>query len=229
MSTQLQIINKVLRRLREDTVATADETTYSKMVAEFLNEAKRYVEDAWDWLNLRQTVVVTTTSGTYSYTLTGAGDRYRILRDYSQDPLGWDVFDDTNDVNLQKAPSGYMTRMLLDNSPQSGNPIYFDINGQSGGDPQVNLWPIPGSTLSINFNMVIPQDDFAVDGSDDNTELTVPDWPVVLKCYALILGERGEDGGTSQAEAESRAEKALHDAIMLEMMMAPEEQVARIE
>jgi len=228
MPTQLQIINKVLRRLREDTVATADETTYSKMVAEFLNEAKRYVEDAWDWLNLRQTVVVTTAAGTYNYSLTGAGDRYRILRDYSQEPLGWDVFNDTQDYNLTKAPSGWMTRQLLSDSTQN-DPYYFDVNGQSGGDPVVNLYPTPGSVQSINFNMVIPQADFAVDGSDDNTELTVPDWPVVLKCYALILGERGEDGGTSQATAEARAEKALHDAIMLEMMMLPEEQVARID
>jgi len=229
MSTQLQIVNKVLRRLRESEASTVASSAYSKMVAEYLNEAKRYVEDAWDWLHLRQTLVVTTVAGTYKYTLTGAGDRCRILRDYSTNPPGWDVINNTEDYNLWKAPSSaYMTRMLTGNSTQTGNPIYFDINGQSGGDPQADLWPTPGSVMAINFNMVIPQDDFEVDGTNNNTELTVPDWPVILKTYALVLGERGEDGGTSQSKAEAAAESALWDAITLEMMMNPEESDARV-
>ena len=224
MATQLQIVNSVLRRLRENTVATVGANTYSKMVAEFVNEAKRYVEDRWDWLNLRQTIVVPTVAGIYKYTLTGAGDRYRILRDYSTNPVGWDVINNTRDYNLWKAPSSaWMTRHLTSNSVQSGDPIYFDINGQSGGDPQVDLFPIPGSAMEINFNLVIPQADFATDGTDDSTELAVPAWPVILKAYALVLAERGEDGGSSQRKAEEAAERALFDAIQLEMGHNPEE------
>lgn len=224
MSTQLQIVNKVLTRLRESTVASVDDTSYSKLIAELLNQAKMHVEDEWDWFHLRQTITVTTASGTFKYTLTGAGDRCRILRDYSVNPTGWDVVNDTEDYNLTKAPSsGWMTRQLLNNSVQTGNPFWFDMNGQSGGDPQVDLFPIPGAIQTIKFNLVIPQDDFATDGTDDSTELTVPDWPVILKTYALALEERGEDGGTSQKKADDAADDALWTAIMREMSINSEE------
>ena len=51
------IINKVLRRLREDTVAAdwigdladSDADDYQKLIGDFVNEAKQIVEDAWSW------------------------------------------------------------------------------------------------------------------------------------------------------------------------------------
>ena len=58
--TYLQAVNKVLRRLRENTVNSVDETLYSRLVGEFINDANRMVEDAWDWSSLRETKVVTT-------------------------------------------------------------------------------------------------------------------------------------------------------------------------
>ena len=45
MSTQyLTIVNEVLRRLREDEVSAVANTAYSKMVGDFVNDAKRIVE-----------------------------------------------------------------------------------------------------------------------------------------------------------------------------------------
>ena len=65
--TYIDLINNVLRRLREDTVTTVDESSYSLMVGDFINDAKRLCEDATDWSALRQTLAVTTTQGTFSY------------------------------------------------------------------------------------------------------------------------------------------------------------------
>jgi hypothetical protein len=48
--TYLQLVNKVLTRLREDTVSTVSQNTYSALVGEFVNDAKRLVEDAWTGL-----------------------------------------------------------------------------------------------------------------------------------------------------------------------------------
>jgi len=200
--TYLQIINAVLRRLREDTVAAYNTSDYSTLIGDFVNEVKREVEDSWNWTQLRSTVQITTASGTYQYTLAGGGDRYRILQ----------VINDTEDYDLQKGSYNYMNRWLTQNGSQNGKPFWYDINGQSGGDPIVNLYPIPDGAYNINFNMIIPQDDLAA----SDTELTVPDYPVLLGAYARALSERGEDGGLMYAEAQRQYDKALGDAIALD-------------
>ena len=65
MSTQyLTLVNSVLRRLREDEVSAVANTAYSKMVGDFVNDAKIQVENAHDWSALRTTVVVSASSGT---------------------------------------------------------------------------------------------------------------------------------------------------------------------
>ncbi len=47
--TYLEIINEVLARLRESSVQTSAQTTYSSLVGRFVNDAKRQVEDAYSW------------------------------------------------------------------------------------------------------------------------------------------------------------------------------------
>ena len=47
--TYLNAVNSVLRRLRENEVATVQATNYSKLVGDFVNDDKDLVESAWDW------------------------------------------------------------------------------------------------------------------------------------------------------------------------------------
>jgi hypothetical protein len=54
--TYLNLVNNVLRRLREDEVSSVQDNTYSKMVGDFVNDAKKFVESAWDWSALRTTL-----------------------------------------------------------------------------------------------------------------------------------------------------------------------------
>ena len=44
--TYLNLINGVLRRLRETTVSTYTETTYSTMIGDLINDAKTTIEEA---------------------------------------------------------------------------------------------------------------------------------------------------------------------------------------
>ncbi len=46
----LQLVNSVLRRMREDETSSVESTTdsYVKLIGEFVNDARRIVEDAWD-------------------------------------------------------------------------------------------------------------------------------------------------------------------------------------
>ena len=47
--TYLNLVNGVLRRLREDEVSNVSESTYSKMVGDYVNDAEDVLETAWDW------------------------------------------------------------------------------------------------------------------------------------------------------------------------------------
>ena len=56
--TYLNIMNNVLRRLREEEVNSVNDSTFSKMAGDFINDAKTVVEQAADWSALRDTLVI---------------------------------------------------------------------------------------------------------------------------------------------------------------------------
>ena len=56
-TTYLAIMNSVLRRLREDEVSEVTQTTYSKMVGDYINDAKEAVENSHDWSTLRLSLI----------------------------------------------------------------------------------------------------------------------------------------------------------------------------
>jgi hypothetical protein len=58
--TYLELVNDVLVRLRETSVSTVSETSYSSLIGKFVNDAKRQIEDAFAWNVLVQTITVTT-------------------------------------------------------------------------------------------------------------------------------------------------------------------------
>ena len=77
--TYLNLVNGVLRRLREDEVSNVSESTYSKMVGDYVNDAKDLVETAWDWSPLRNTLTITTSNGDNLYSLTGSRNEGKVL------------------------------------------------------------------------------------------------------------------------------------------------------
>jgi hypothetical protein len=100
--TYLQIINAVLRRLRETEVTDVNETDYSKLIGEYVNSVKKEVEAAWDWNALRTTLTLNTVDGVFNYTLLGSGSRFRVS----------DVVNDTSNYMLQQKGSAWMNQSL---------------------------------------------------------------------------------------------------------------------
>ena len=47
-TTYLTLVNSVLKRLLEKTVTSVSQNQYSHLIGEFVNDAKREVEDAWN-------------------------------------------------------------------------------------------------------------------------------------------------------------------------------------
>lgn len=208
--TYLNLVNNVLRRLREDEVSGVQDTTYSKLVGDFVNDAKRIIEDSWDWSALRTTLTVTTSTGIFNYVLTGSQNRIKVL----------DVINDTSNIFMQYQTQHWFNNKYLNQDPVSGAPEYYTYNGvNSSGDTQVDLYPKPDATYSIRFNCILRPDDLSADA--DN--LSIPAQPVIHLAVALLARERGETGGTSAAEYFGIADKYLSDAIALDAQKHPEE------
>lgn len=211
MATYLDTVNNVLRRLREPTVQSVDDTPYSSMVGVLVNDAKREVEDATEWNALSSTVTVSTVAGTYNYTLTGAGTRFRVI----------DVVNDTNNIMLQNAPTTWMTQQFLFTSDNDrGSPMYYNFNGvDSNGDTQVDLFERPDGVYSIRFNLVVPQAEL----STNTTRILVPAHLVAMLAYAKAIAERGEDGGNLSSEAYTMYKLALANEVAIERNRYSEE------
>ena len=77
--TYLEVVNNVLRRIREEEVPSVDSTTSSKMIGDFVNDAKKIVETSWDWSALRTTVVFTTSENVFTYPLLDTKDTVKAL------------------------------------------------------------------------------------------------------------------------------------------------------
>jgi len=213
--TYLELVNDVLTRLRETNVSTVTETTYSALIGKFVNDAKRQVEDAYTWNVLNQTVTVTTTSGTSSYSLTGTGQKFRIN----------DAINTTSVITLDNTTVADMTRKLNFGTPSQGIPSEFCFNGVDGnGDTKIDLFPVPSGVFTLLFDLTIPQANLSVDG----TSVKVLDYLVAQNAYARALMERGEDGGTTTSDAYVLYKGMLSDAVAMESTRYPEDNFVAI-
>ncbi len=201
--TYLQIVNSVLRRLRETEVSSVNDNAYSKMIGEFVNDSKRIVEDSYNWNALYDTLSATTTADVFNYVLVGSGQRFRVV----------DVLNDTSNWFLKEKSTTWFDQQFLLTTPQKGSPMYYNFNGvDANGDTQVDLFPIPDGTYDVRFNIVKPQ----VPLVNNTDAVQVPAEPIVFLAYARALAERGEDGGLASNEASQLYRQSLADAIALE-------------
>jgi hypothetical protein len=213
--TYLELVNDVLTRLRETNVSTVSETAYSALIGKFVNDAKRQIEDSYTWNVLNQTITVTTTSATSSYSLTGAGQKFRMN----------DAINTTSVITLDNISVADMNRKLNFGTPSQGIPSEFCFNGVDGsGDTKIDLFPVPSGVFTLLFDLTIPQANLSADG----TTVKVLDYLVTQSAYARGLIERGEDGGTASSEAYALFRGMLSDAIAMESTRYPEDNFVAI-
>ena len=212
MATYLDVVNNVLRRLREPVVSSVNDTDYSSMIGVMVNDAKREVEDAYDWNALSDTLTAVTAADIFNYVLEGSRTRFRVI----------DVYNDTTDSELRYAPTTWMNRQFIITDNQKGEPEYYNFNGvDANGDTQVDLCPIPDGVYTLRFNMIIPQADLAT----DNDRILVPDHLVSMLAYSKAIAERGEDSGLLSSEAYQMYRLSLADAVAIERNHYLEEMV----
>ena len=220
--TYLDLINAVLVRLREErvTAATFDLNPYSRVIAACVNDAKRQVENSWNWSANRRVDTITVIAGSNTILLPNSVDTaYVPLRVRNAD---------TN-------------QFLTQVTEHSMNTLYGSGTA-STGDPStwasyVNYWDPASDTNVLNGLMQLRFDttltsntDFDVyhtrqqaDLTNATTILKVPSLPVFALATALASRERGEIGNTPASELFALAKVYLSDAIANDSARFPED------
>lgn len=197
--TFLELVNAVLVRIRETQVTSVNEEDYSSMVAAYCNDAKRLVEDAWQWSALRETIEIGTADGTATYSLTDTGSRATIES----------VSLPTENYFLTQKSKRWLIEKQF-NTTMSTSPTNWVQDGtDANGDSQVSFWPTPDGNYSVNIEAFVRQPSLVLD--DD--VLQVPAYPVQQLAVAMVARERGEVGGQTSAELFQLAQQGLADAI----------------
>lgn len=214
--TYLQLVNAVLRRLRESEVDTVqgvgNTNTYARLVGDFVNEAKSQVEAAWDWSALRTTLTLTTTANVFNYELNGTGNTFKVL----------DVWNDTSNIEMQYQTAHWFNNEFLMADPQRGIPAFYNFNGVSvDRDTQVDIYPIPDAVYDLRFNITMRNQPL----ENDSDTVLLPTRPIILLATAMAIEERGEDGGQQSMNAYAASQSALADEIALDAARHPEETI----
>ena len=210
--TYLELVNGVLRRLREPTVATVTSSDYSALIGDFVNDAKVTVENSWDWTTLRSTISISTMNNVKNYSLTGTGWQGKQLN----------VINDTSDWVMEYRTADWFDEKYYIDGQTSGAPRYYTFGEtDSNGDQTIDLYPLPDAVYTIRFDAVVRNNAL----SADSDVLEIPYMPVLHLALALAARERGETGGTSTQEYFQIAKGLLGDAIALDAALHPEDTI----
>lgn len=234
--TYLQLVNDVLVRLRESPVSTVTQTSYSTLIGALVNDAKREVEDAWQWSQLLDYLTFSTITGITSYETNtmltryaapplsypnGAGERARLWLDPAEQvPL---LFNTTNtfESRLKYEPMifDWVTKLQLINQPQLRPPSVWQVLQSTfyatAGmwNKAVLLWDPPDNVYTMQLYVVNPQGDLVA----DTDVMKIPTAPVVQRAYLYALYERGEELGETLTLTAQKVEATQADAISLDL------------
>ena len=215
-TTYLSLMNNVLRRLREDEVSEVTQTTYSKMVGDYINDAKTLVQDSHDWSTLRKTVVVPTVENTTEYSLTGAGERVKL----------YSAINDTSNFFMHYETPNWFSNAYYISGEVTGTPDSYTFSGvDDNDDTKVRVFPKPSGVFSLRFDVCSREPNLTADA--DATVL--PAMPIIHQAVALLARERGETGGTSTQDYFIIADKYLSDAIAQDAYKNPEEFIYTVQ
>lgn len=238
MATQLSVVNKVLQRLREAQVSTVTQTEYSLLIAAFVNEAMTMIQEAHDWSALEHTVTFDLVPSQRTYDLSatvanGGGaantnarlpnQKSYLLWNQFGSPQAWYLIDGDQLPQHQftLVNESAMLNMIAvsdDNTPAI-YPTYLSLRVNDAGTGwTATVHELPATAGTVTMQWWIPQEEFELDGTDNNTSVIIR--PDLVQAYALrqALNERGEEMGEPGNMADERLLSYLHSAIETDMM-----------
>lgn len=226
--TYLELVNNVLIRLREETIAAGllDSNPFYRSIGAHVNDAKTRVEDAWQWSGLRGTdtqSLVPSTTGVQ--TLPNSTDGSYILQRMYVRQIGESQLYPMRQVTVDKMRDNYMSGNV-----DAGQPFEFAITGREAatGSLEITMFPPPEADVSVGpaeplWELVIDRVVRQATLTAADTLLWVPSLPVYTLATALASRERGEVGGAPTSELFGLADYALSDAIAQDSARYPYE------
>lgn len=210
--TYLELINRVMRRLREKQVVNVTSSTgFTELIGGFINDAKYDVEDAGAWQALRTTVTGTMVSGTSTIDFTSStNERSYLLEDSHTGGAQFWITTSGKEDQLILVTSTQMRHLVqLDTSATNAQPQYVAFTRTADG-LTAELWPTPNDAYTYKAIFVVPQADL----SASTDTLSVPAEPVWRLALAYAIEERGDEFSGNVERHYGRAQQALARAIM---------------
>jgi hypothetical protein len=218
MATFREILNTVLRGIREDEIESSETeltTDYHKLVALFVNHIKEEVEAAHNWRDIQEVFSATVTALASDAIVTNASKLARVARmqgDSGLIPLVFDVTDPTSPIPLKEYPLAEINyRQMTDIPGTAVEPYAFALRSVGNDTLVIRVYPKPTTQRTISLVLFSPQPRLADDDLDE--EVKVPSRPIEVGGIWYALQERGEELGTNSMFTEERFRNALDDAI----------------
>ncbi len=207
--TYLEAINGVLLRMRLSQVSSWDASDYTKLIGQFVNEAKREVEDAHEWHALRTTIDASIVATDTTVTFAGTSERTRVIQ----------VFNDTNNTPMFPRPRNRIVYLRNVGSTSDARPDWYALSGyNASGEITLDLWPGSDGAYDLTLDCINPQADL----SSNNTRISIAPSPIRLRALALALAERGDDQGQTFAQVMNEYQIALNDAVVRDQDNGPD-------
>lgn len=208
--TYIELVNKVLVRLREDPVENFNTGTMGPLISALVQDAYRIVEDAHDWSVLREDVTVPTV----------ASQDYIELTDTPVDSMIYDAYIAGTTI-LRKQSKEWLMRRKVYGGVNTARPDYYVISGANAttGDLKVELYPTPDDVYNVTFQTYKRGTSPTV----VSDVIRLPTDPILHLSLAFATRERGETGGTSAAEYFQMADLSLGQAIARDANHRPDE------
>jgi hypothetical protein len=213
----LDLINQVLVRLRENTITVArvDSDPFYRTIGAHVNDAKKKVEDSWQWSQLRQQDVINIVADQEIVTLPDSDDNVYIIKTILNADTGHFMRWQTVDWMKYR----YRNRKSEPVAPQEPLFYAFAPDDPTTGNAQISLYPPSNDSYELEIDRVKHQNPLVA--WDDR--LLVPPLPVYSLATALASRERGEVGGAPTSALFGLADNQLSDAIAYDSARFPEE------
>lgn len=217
--TLLQIINRVLRRLREDEVTDFSDE-YTALLLDLLADIHEEVLEYHDWSLFDHEETVNLVAGQAEYTLTGTNLKSVLRYTDGQPLIYWfaDTLDSDGDPLQEVSWEAYQAMYQRGRSEEQDQPQCVAFR-HSGTGLTMAVWPTPlnsGGIIRLHFNT--PEATIDPDTALTTDTVAVPTKPLIQGLLYLALNERGEEMGEPGNIAEQRYNSALIAAKEIDVM-----------
>lgn len=207
--TYLQLINRVLRALREPQIAgiTGEKALF---YGQLINEVKEDFENLGPWFALRQRLVGTMVIGNENIDLTAETNERSYVLYASAEVVQAFITTADKETRLNEVTWERMDELhTLDPDAAPAQPYNIAFRTTADGI-EAKVFPKPDLAYTYRIGVVVPQDEL----TSATTALTIPSMPVWREAAVRAMEERGEEFSGPLQSARARAQAALDQAIL---------------